>query len=89
MVIAEAMACGRAVITSGAGGAGELVRPEHDALTHTPGDVLSLARCIERLATDPALRRTLGGNARASAVDRFDSDRLARDVVAVYEAIER
>ncbi len=87
LVIAEAMACGRAVITSGAGGAGELVKAGHDALTHTPGDSRSLAECIERLAIDPGLRRTLGANARASACERFDSDRLARDVIAVYEAI--
>ena len=87
LVIAEAMACGRAVITSGAGGAGELVKAGHDALTHTPGDSRSLAECIERLAINPGLRRTLGANARASACERFDSDRLARDVIAVYEAI--
>jgi len=87
LVIAEAMACGRAVITSGAGGAGELVKAGHDALTHTPGDSRSLAECIERLAIDPGLRRTLGANARASACEHFDSDRLARDVIAVYEAI--
>ncbi len=39
LVIAEAMACGRAVITSAAGGAAEIVESEVDALTHTPGDV--------------------------------------------------
>ena len=38
LVIAEAMACGRAVITSGTGGAGELVRDGVDAVTHRPGD---------------------------------------------------
>jgi glycosyltransferase involved in cell wall biosynthesis len=87
MVIAEAMACGRAVITSGAGGAGELVTPGHDALTHAPGDARSLALCIERLATDAALRQALGDNARRTASERFDSDRLARDIVAVYDAL--
>jgi glycosyltransferase involved in cell wall biosynthesis len=87
LVIAEAMACGRAVITSGTGGAGELVTPEHDALAHAPGDARSLAHCIERLATDPVLRRRLGENARQTASERFDSDRLARDIVAVYDAL--
>jgi hypothetical protein len=33
------------------------------------------------------LRRALGIRARASACRRFDSERLAREVVAVYEAI--
>jgi glycosyltransferase involved in cell wall biosynthesis len=87
MVIAEAMACGRAVITSGAGGAGELVTPGHDALTHAPGDARSLALSIERLAMDATLRQTLGDNARRTASERFDSDRLARDIVDVYDAL--
>ena len=87
LVIAEGMACGRAVITSGAGGAAELVEAGRDALTHTPGDARSLAATLARLVTDPELRRSLGARARVSACQRFDSERLARDVVGVYEAI--
>ncbi|HEX9365360.1 MAG TPA: glycosyltransferase, partial [Vicinamibacterales bacterium] len=64
LVIAEGMATGRAVIVSAAGGAEELVTDGVDALTHTPGDVESLARCIERLAGDAALRARLGAAAR-------------------------
>ncbi len=86
LVIAEAMACGRAVITSASGGAAELVTAGEDALTHVPGDAASLSACIIRVAGDPVLRRELGARARASACRRFDSDRLAREVVAVYEA---
>jgi glycosyltransferase involved in cell wall biosynthesis len=87
LVIAEAMACGRAVITSASGGAAELVDAGEDALTHTPGDVAELSQCIIRVVGDPELRRQLGIRARASACRRFDSERLAREVVAVYEAI--
>jgi glycosyltransferase involved in cell wall biosynthesis len=87
LVIAEAMACGRAVITSAIGGAAELVDAGEDALTHAPGDVADLSRCIRRVAGDQELRRALGIRARASACRRFDSERLAREVVAVYEAI--
>ena len=85
LVIAEAMACGRRVITSASGGAAELVNDGEDALTHVPGDAASLSACITRVARDPVLRRELGTRARASACRRFDSDRLAREVVAVYE----
>ena len=38
LVIAEAMACGRAVIVSDAGGAREIFTPGIDALAHPPGD---------------------------------------------------
>jgi glycosyltransferase involved in cell wall biosynthesis len=87
LVVAEAMACGRAVITSAAGGASELVRPGFDALTHPPGDAGALAERITRLATEPALRRRLGTHARGRARRRFNPDRLARDIVAIYEQI--
>jgi glycosyltransferase involved in cell wall biosynthesis len=86
LVVAEAMACGRALITSASGGAAELVTAGEDALTCVPGDAASLSACITRLARDPVLRRELGKNARASACRRFDSDRFAHELVAVYEA---
>jgi glycosyltransferase involved in cell wall biosynthesis len=85
LVVAEAMACGRALITSASGAQRSRDRRE-DALTCVPGDADSLSACITRLARDPVLRRELGKNARASACRRFDSDRFARELVAVYEA---
>jgi glycosyltransferase involved in cell wall biosynthesis len=56
LVIAEAMACGRAVVVSGGGGAAELVRPGADALVHEAGRASALAERIGELARDPALR---------------------------------
>jgi glycosyltransferase involved in cell wall biosynthesis len=87
LVIAEAMACGRATIVSAAGGAAELVEPEGDALTHTPGDEAELARQIARLAGDADLRRTLGERAHATARRRFDSNRLATELAQIYERL--
>lgn len=87
LVIAEAMACGRAVVTSACGGAGELVEPGVDALTHAGGDADGLADAILRLAHDAARRRTLGARARASAILRFDPARLGAQLIDVYERI--
>jgi len=86
LVIAEAMACGRALVTSGAGGAGELVREGEDALIHRPGDAIDLASAIERLAANPALRSRLGRAARATAVRRFDARRFGDDFASACEA---
>ncbi len=86
MVIIEGMACGKAVIVSPAGGAGELCIDGEDALTHVTGDPADLARQIQRLATDHQLRRRLGVAGRAVAVRRFAGDRLARELVAVYRS---
>jgi glycosyltransferase involved in cell wall biosynthesis len=84
LVIVEAMACGRAVIVSAAGGAMEIVREGLDGLAHRPGDAGGLARCIDRLADDPELRDRLGREARSAAVRSFNRTRLAGDLLAIY-----
>jgi len=86
LVIAEAMACGRAVIVSAAGGAAELVTPGLDALTHAPRDVGALGRAIAALAHDAARRIALGDAARLTAERRFDRARLGAELIKVYEA---
>ncbi len=85
LVIAEGMACGRAVIVSAAGGADELVTDGVDALTHPPADVAVLARCIEQLTADGALRGRLAAAARQSALRKFDPDTFTRAFIQVYE----
>jgi glycosyltransferase involved in cell wall biosynthesis len=89
LAIAEAMACGRATIVSGAGGAAEIVEAERDALTHTPGDERALADAIGRLVDDLPLRRRLGDAARASALARFDAMAFGRSFASVYESVVR
>jgi glycosyltransferase involved in cell wall biosynthesis len=84
LVIAEAMACGKPVVVSAAGGAAELVTPGVNALTHPPGDVEALARAIEILAADADGRRRIGAAGRAAAERSFARRRLAADLVRVY-----
>jgi glycosyltransferase involved in cell wall biosynthesis len=87
LVIAEAMACGRAVVASAAGGAGEIVTAGHDALAVAPGDVDGLAEAIRQLALDPVLRDRLGRAGRETAVRRFDRARLAAEVAPLYRSL--
>ena len=87
LTIAEAMACGRAVVVSAAGGAVELFTDGHDALGFPPGDAGKLAATIRRLAEDPPLRARLGENARRTAQARFDPVRFGRELSAVYERV--
>lgn len=84
LVIAEAMACGRAVVASRAGGAAEIFKEGADALGHEPGDAPALAACVARLAESAPLRAALGRAARETAVRRFDRARLAAELVPVY-----
>ena len=84
LVIAEAMACGRAVVASRAGGAREIITEGRDALAHTPGDAAELAARINELATDARLRASLGRRARATAERRFDRARFAAEWIPIY-----
>lgn len=85
--IAEAMACGRAVVVSELGGAAEIISRGVDVLTHIPGDAASLADSITRLINDSSLRHRLGRHARASAERRFNLNRLADEVGRIYESV--
>jgi glycosyltransferase involved in cell wall biosynthesis len=84
LTIAEAMACGRAVVVARDGGAAELFDHGHDALGVPPGDAEALARAFTDLVNDPATRRRLGEQARAAAVERFPRERLGPQVLAAY-----
>jgi glycosyltransferase involved in cell wall biosynthesis len=87
LVIAEAMACGRAVIASDGGGAREILTPGVDALGHTPGSAGGLAARIVELVRDPETRIRLGRAARQTAERRFDRARLAADLLPVYRRV--
>lgn len=64
----EAMACGAAVVaTDCPSGPAELIRSEVNGLLVPVGAPGALARAVERLLDDPALRRRLGQEARRSA----------------------
>jgi glycosyltransferase involved in cell wall biosynthesis len=84
LVIAEAMSFGKAVIVSSAGGAAELVTPEYDAIAVLPRDVNAIAQAMIRLIQNPEERKRLGRNARRTALERFNSDRLGIELLEVY-----
>jgi glycosyltransferase involved in cell wall biosynthesis len=87
LVIAEAMACGRALVVSRGGGAAELVIPGEDALVHEAGSVSALAGRMGDLARDPALRAALGARAAQSARRRFARERLAEELMPIYRLL--
>jgi glycosyltransferase involved in cell wall biosynthesis len=66
----EAMARGRPVVASSIGGVVDWLEDEQTGVAVPPGDAVALARALDRLTGDSALRARLGTNARASA-ERF------------------
>jgi glycosyltransferase involved in cell wall biosynthesis len=89
LVIAEAMACGRPVVVSAAGGAGELAEAAGSVPTFAPGDAAGLARRITGLAADPRLCTRLGDEGRRTAERCFAPSRMAGELTAVYEGLPR
>lgn len=87
MVIAEAMACGRPVVVSRAGGAVELFVEGRDALAHTPGSVEELSRAIAALARDESFRARIGRAARARAEQCLDRRSIAAALVPLYRTL--
>ena len=87
LVIAEAMAAGRPVVTSALGGAAELVEAGVDALSHRAGDPASLTAAILRLARSRRLRACVGARAARTARRRFDPRRMARQLSSVYDRV--
>ena len=87
LVIAEGMACGRAVIVSAAGGAAEIIQSGVNALTHEPGDAVGLADRIRSLVSDAALRVRVGAAAREAAERAFGRARLVGQLHSVYQTL--
>ena len=85
LVIAEAMACGRPVIVSRAGGAAEIAQA--GALFHRPGDAADLAARLSELLADSLQRQALGAAGRQAALRLFSRSRLAVSLVAIYESL--
>jgi glycosyltransferase involved in cell wall biosynthesis len=85
LVIAEAMACGRPVVVSRAGGAAEIA--QGGAVFHEPGNSAELADRLRELAGDPVRRASLGAEGRETAVRLFSRTRLRETLIPVYEAL--
>jgi glycosyltransferase involved in cell wall biosynthesis len=87
LAIVQAMACGRPVVTTAVGGARELIVPEENALAVPPVDSAALARAIDRLAAEPALRARLAQAGRVNVERHFSRVYLAEKAVAFYEGL--
>jgi glycosyltransferase involved in cell wall biosynthesis len=70
--IKEAMAVGAPVVTTRLEGIEELVEDGVSGLLVEPGDASALARCVERLLTEPRLGQKLSQKARLVIEQRFD-----------------
>jgi glycosyltransferase involved in cell wall biosynthesis len=84
----EAMAAGLPVITTQVGGSGDIVDDGVTGFLVPPDDRRALGTALDRLVSDPALRRQMGRRGRARAERRFDAVANARALLqCVSEAV--
>jgi len=85
LALLEAMALGKAVAASAVGGVPETLRDGETGLLVPRGNVQALARALERLQSDSALRVRLGSEAAREARARYN----VRSTVAALEGVYR
>jgi len=83
----EAMALGRPVVASAAGGNPELVEDEVSGLLVPPRDARALARAAARLLSDPELRARLGARGRERVAAGFSTEVRLDRVEALYRRL--
>ena len=103
VALIEAMAAGRPVVATAVGGVRDLLEGDSRSrrllgcgevqvaprgLLIRPGDVEALARALQMLTSDPALRARLGQAGRSYVMERFAANRLLDDMTAMYEDLE-
>ena len=85
----DAMACGKAVVATTAGGIPEAVVHGETGLLVPPRDDKAMADAIVTLLTNHELRQQYGAAGLKRVHERFSVDRMVRDTVAVYEEVVR
>lgn len=84
MAMLEAMALGKAIVVTPVGGIPEAVQDGEQGLLVPPGDPAALAATLTRLLNAPDLCSKLGVAARARVAERFSTDIVLKQVVALY-----
>jgi len=83
--IIEAMLSGLPVVATDIRGSREEVVDGESGYLVSLGDVPALARALQRLASDAALRRSFGAAARARAADLFDERKIVARQLALLK----
>jgi glycosyltransferase involved in cell wall biosynthesis len=84
---AEALACGRPVVTTDASALPEVVDHGANGYLVARNDIGGYAEAVRRLGEDAALRRRFGEHGREKVVRSFGYDQLAGGLLAVYERL--
>jgi len=83
----DAMACGKPIVATTAGGMPEVVSHGETGLLVPPRDDEALAKAIVTLLKDEALRRAMGDAGERRVCERFSAERMVQDTLKLYERV--
>jgi colanic acid/amylovoran biosynthesis glycosyltransferase len=85
----EAMSCGLPLAGSDCGGMREAVRDGVEGFLAAPRDVEALAACVEQLALNPGMRRSMGRAARERILREFSLPAQTAAFLELYRSVAR
>jgi L-malate glycosyltransferase len=85
----DAMACGRPIVATEAGGIPEIVEDGVNGRLVPPRDARALARAIVDALKDEPLRNRMGAAGLARVNERFTVERMVAETVSVYARVAR
>jgi N-acetyl-alpha-D-glucosaminyl L-malate synthase BshA len=84
---AEAMACGKPIVGTTAGGLNETIDHNRTGLLVEPDNPKQLAEAIKRILNNDELATQLGDNAREKVLTDFNWDHIAQRTIEVYKQV--
>ena len=88
IALIEAMASSLPVVSTTVGGIPDLVKSENGFLIE-PGDAGGLAEALEKLVSDPELRRTMGRTNRQKVEAEYSADAKMDQLLALYRDVKK
>jgi glycosyltransferase involved in cell wall biosynthesis len=84
-VFAESMACGKAIVSTHSGSIPEVLGGT--GLLVSPGNCIELYDALDKLVSNPVLRKELGEKAREYAVTHYDAKFIATKRLEIYAKV--
>ncbi|MEA3347881.1 MAG: glycosyltransferase, partial [Pseudomonadota bacterium] len=87
VALLEGAACGKPLVATDMPGCREIVHSGKNGFLVPPGNEIALARAMEKLLLDPALRQSFGLYGRELVESRFYSAKVIADTFVVYKEL--
>ena len=87
VALLEGAACGKPLVATDMPGCREIVHSGENGFLVPPGNESALARVLEKLLLDPALRQRFGLYGRELVESRFSSTKVIADTFVVYKEL--